>query len=386
MKVAHLLASVSRANGGISESVRRLAQTQAGAPGVAVRVFGLRDRFTDEDLPAWRPIEPVCRPVRGPRSFGYAPGLASALAAFDADLSHAAGLWMYPSLAQRGWARRTGRPFILSPHGMLDPWALRHSAWKKKLAAALFQRRHLEEAACLHALCDSEAAAIRACGLRNPVCVIPNGVDLPAPSEPVPAPWAARCPAGKQVMLFLGRLHPKKGLPALLQAWARAGDPDWHLVVAGWDQGGHRAELESLARALRLDRALTFLGPLHGPGKSAAYANARAFILPSLSEGLPMTVLEAWAHARPVLMTAACNLPEGFAAGAAERIDPAPEPMAGQLRQFFSRAPADLEGMGRRARALAASRFAWEHIASDLLEVYRWLCAAGPQPGSVRTP
>lgn len=386
MKIAHLLSSLSRANGGISESVRRLAQTQAQTNGIDVRVFGLRDRFTDEDLPAWQPLQTTCLPVRGPRAFGYAPQLARALAAFDADLSHAAGLWMYPSVAQAGWARRAKRPYVLSPHGMLDPWALRHSAWKKKLASALFEWRHLERAACLHALCEAEADAIRALGLRNPVCVVPNGVDLPSGSAPPRAPWAGRVPAEKRVLLFLGRLHPKKGLRPLLEAWSRVRDPAWHLVAVGWDQVGHRAELEAAARALSIADSVTFLGPLHGAEKGAAYAHAEAFILPSFSEGLPMTVLEAWAHARPTLMTEACNLPEGFAAGAAIRIDARAEPLAEQLREFFARSPEERAAIGLRASALAATRFAWARVAADLLAVYRWICGSGPQPGCVRMP
>lgn len=385
MKIAHLLSSISRANGGISESVRRLAQTQAQSSGAEVHVFGLRDRFTDDDLPAWRPLEPTCLHVRGPRAIGYAPGLPRALAGSGADLSHAAGLWMYPSLAQMKWAQSERRPYVISPHGMLDAWALRNSALKKKLAAALFERRHLEGAACLHALCDSEAESIRAYGLRNPICVIPNGIDLPPAGLSTPAPWREQFSADKKVLLFLGRLHPKKGLKPLVEAWARVRHPEWQLVVVGWEQGGHRAELQTLARSLNIDPSITFLGALHGRAKSAAYANADAFILPSFSEGLPMTVLEAWAYARPVLMTDACNLPEGFDAGAAMRIDPNPEALAGQLRSFMARAPAEHADMGRRARELASTRFAWDRIASEMIEVYRWICSSGPRPQSVRT-
>ena len=126
----------------------------------------------------------------GPRAFGYAPELSRALDAARLDLVHTHGLWMYPSVAAAWrWATRWKRPLVVSPHGMLEPWAVRNSAWKKRIAGWLFENRHLRRAACLHALNDAEYEAIRAYGLTNPVAVIPNGVDLP---EPGGSPRAAR--------------------------------------------------------------------------------------------------------------------------------------------------------------------------------------------------
>jgi len=292
---------------------------------------------------------------------------------------------MYPSIANRRWAARTRRPYIVAPHGMLDAWALANSAWKKRIAAALFERRHLEGAACLHALCASEADSIRAYGLRNPICIVPNGVDLPAPgSIPATAPWAGHGADDRRVLLFLGRLHPKKGLRALLDGWAAAAPANWRLVIAGWDQGGHQAELESQVDRLNLRDAVRFTGPLHGPAKAAAYGHASGFILPSVSEGLPMTILEAWAHGVPVLMTDACNLPEGFAANAAIRIPTDSDGLARSLLHFTAMTDTERIDLGRRGRDLAAGRFQWARIARELLGVYAWVTGTGPRPDCVR--
>lgn len=385
MNILHLLSSVSRANGGISESVRRLAQAQAQQNAGQVKVLGLREAFTDQDLPLWKPLQPDCFHVRGPRALGYAPGLVDALARSPAEVVHQAGLWMFPSVAQRRAARRRKRPYVISPHGMLDAWAVQNSAWKKKLAAGLFERAHLEEAACLHALCAAEAESIRAYGLRNPICIVPNGIDIPpaAPTPRLPV-WSGRVPADQKVMLFLGRIHPKKGLMPLVKAWAVMRELPWHLVVVGWDQGGHQAELEAMVRALRLSERISFCGPLHGAEKAAAYAAAEAFILPSFSEGLPMTVLEAWAHGKPVLMTAACNLPEGFSAGAALEIFTEPDRLAQALLHVAGWPEKDRAAMGARGRVLAEKTFNWDHIAGELLAVYRWVAGQGPQPDSVQ--
>lgn len=384
MNVTHLLSSVSRANGGISESVRRLAQSQQASGLVDVSVVSLQDGFTDQDLPRWQPLQPQCCPIRGPRAVGYAPTLVSTLLQQRADVTHVAGLWMYPSVASLRAAKRSGRPYIISPHGMLDPWALNNSARKKQLASRLFERRHLEGAACLQALCASEAIAIRAAGCAPPIFVLPNGIDLPDSSACGSAPvWAERVPADRRVMLFLGRLHPKKGLRPLVEAWDAMRSTNWQLVIAGWDQGGHLVELERLVQKLNLSDRITFCGPLHGPAKDAAYASAQAFILPSFSEGLPTTVLEAWAHGLPVLMTAACNLPEGFASGAALEISSEPAQLAQSMLLFDRMSPSEQADMGHRGRILAEQQFNWNRIAREMVAVYRWVAGQGPQPPCV---
>lgn len=384
MRIAHLIASISRANGGISESSRRLCQILPDIAACDVRVLSLHDRYTDLDAPSWLPLKPLCLPVVGPRAVGYSPGMGSALREMDADVTHVAGLWMYPSVASRRWSRTSGRPYVVSPHGMLDAWALQNAAWKKKLAAGLFERAHLSHAACLHALCRSEADSIRAYGLRNPICTVPNGIDVPASLRASdPPPWRDRWPVDCRVMLFLGRLHPKKGLMQLLEAWSRVRPRDWRLAIAGWDQGGHQAALESVVAERGLSGDVMFCGPLFGPAKAAALSSASGFILPSFSEGLPMTVLEAWACEIPVLMTEACNLPEGFAADAALQIDTDPDRLAQSMLTFMQMSEADRGAMARRGKELAATHFSWERVARELYAVYQWVTGQGERPSCV---
>ena len=316
---------------------------------------------------------------------GYSPDLNRALLASNPDLVHTAGLWMYPSLAARNWSRSTARPYVVSPHGMLDAWALGNSAWKKKAAAALFERSHLDRAACLHALCPAEAQSFRDYGLRNPICVIPNGVDLPDESQPKgEPPWQGRWPASSRILLFLGRLHPKKGLLQLLTAWRTIQPGLWRLAIAGWDQGGHQKELETFVHEHGLADTVAFLGPIHGHAKSAAYASAQAFILPSFSEGLPMTILEAWAAGLPVLQTDACNLPEGLAAGASIAITTDPDQMARSLLYLMEMPESERIAMGVRGRQLAHKQFNWTKVAGEMAAVYRWALGAGPQPACVQ--
>lgn len=406
---ASLLASTSRNAGGLFESVRRLHQELQKVPNVSVPVFGLQDRYTLEDNPRWYPLEVHSSKVWGPSLFGFAPSLLDSLLAAGIDLLQVHGIWQYPSIAASGWHRKTKLPYIISPHGMLDPWAVGNSHWKKLLAHTAYEGKHLREAMCIRALCKSEEQSIRAYGLKNPVCVIPNGIDLPEKKLETRSKRAE-----KKILLFLGRLHPKKGLPNALRAWASYSKSEiqnsrfseWQFVIAGWDQGGHEAELKRLCReigvpeasisaeeflsehppsGLRSAASVVFIGPAFGDTKDALLRQASAFILPSFSEGLPMSVLEAWSYGLPVLMTDFCNLPEGFAVDAAIRIGTDVASIADGMRNFLRSPTSDLRSLGSNGRALVERQFAWPQIATQMKEVYDWMLGGGDAPDCMKT-
>ena len=443
MNIAYLLNSVSRKAGGLFEICRRLAQTICREKEIVI--LGVEDEFTNLDINEWAPLRPVVFPPVLPRSFGYAAGYAQYLAEACPDIAHVHGLWTYPSLAGHRWHRRTKRPLMYTAHGMLDPWALRNSAWKKRLVRALWEDTAHRSAACFHVNSEAEHITARRFGLRNPICVIPNGVDSPdagrqnTDHRPLTI-GIGQLTSGRRVLLYLGRLHPKKNLVALLKAWAeirrnnvehRTSNTEhrraqeWVLAIAGWDQGGHEMELKQLAKELGLsfaeiriqiseigngvtssvspenvaaDTAATtartsdlgplasvvFLGPLFGEKKAAAYRSCDAFVLPSLSEGLPMTVLEAWAYAKPVLMTPECNLPEGFAAGAALQIGTTSSEIAPGLKQLVETSDNERQTVGVRGQALVAEKFSWPRIAQQMRAVYEWVLGGGTPPETVR--
>ena len=359
--------------GGVFDAVRRPAIALAEL-GHAVSVLALEDALSAADMAAWAPLKPQVFPRRGPRALGHAPALAGALQQGQFDIVHQHGLWQAFSAQVSAWRRRNGKAVVISPHGMLDPWALANSAWKKRLTGALYENANLAGASCLHALNPAEEQAIRAHGLANPVAVIANGADLPQGEPPAPPHW---WPEGK-VLLFLGRIHPKKGVAELVEAFAAAAVSGWSCVIAGWDDGGHLPALRAAVAARGLDQRILFPGPLYGADKAAAYAHAAAFILPSHSEGLPMSVLEAWANGLPVLMTAACNLPLGFARGAALEVSTDPAALAASLAAHLPRL--DLPALGQKGRALVTECYAWPQIARQHAEVYRWLAGQGAGP------
>jgi poly(glycerol-phosphate) alpha-glucosyltransferase len=312
---------------------------------------------------------------------------------------------------------------------MLDPWAVKNSAWKKRLAGWLFESSNLRGAACIRALCESEAQSIRKFGLTNPIAIIPNGIDLPPGFESdedctegtnVQGSIGVGRPefphAGKSLdsevrnLLYLGRIHPKKGLVNLLRAWREteiqrvqslsiggSNFDSWTLSIAGWDEGGHEKQLKQLATDLELKwcdvrdgspgqqgARVLFLGPQFKDAKSRCYRSSEAFILPSYSEGLPMVVLEAWAYGKPVLMTPHCNLPEGFQAASAIRIETTVESIVEGLRCMMSATPADRKQMGRRGRELVRQRFTWSEVAKQFRDVSHWAVHGGVPPDCLR--
>lgn len=390
LDVAMVMGRVSRRSGGIFEAVSGLAPAIGARAGLQVGVFGLDHPAPATDILRHRGVPTQAFASHGPRSFGYAPALDSALHACRADLLHVHGLWMYPSIAAPRWAAIRRAPYVISPHGQLDPWALAHRGWKKRLAALAYETRHLRGAACLQALCEAELTSIRAAGLVNPVCVIPNGVDLPEADLGVPPLWRQRVPERASILLFLGRLAPQKGLPNLLRGLARAREAvpagAWQLVIAGWGEASYRTQLERLSGALGLHEIVHFVGPQFGEEKARTLAAADAFVLPSLSEGLPIAVLEAWAARLPVLMTPQCNLPDGYVEAGAIAIDPEAGSIEQGLRRLFAMPPLRRRQVGALGRRLVAERYAWPRVAEQMEAVYRWVLGIGDRPDTVRLP
>jgi poly(glycerol-phosphate) alpha-glucosyltransferase len=288
-------------------------------------------------------------------------------------------MWFYLSAALYRWHRRTKRPYMVTPHGMLEPWALRRSKWVKRIAAWAYENQMLRNAAVLHAGTDKELHDLRRYGLRNPVAIIPNGVD----TETVPFHDLPR----ENRILFLGRIHPKKGISELIAGWSLITAEErkgWRLSIAGWDDGGYLAQIQQDARARGVASSIDFLGPVLGDAKWKLFASVQGFILPSHSEGLPMAVLEAWSQSTPVLMTEMCNLPQGYEASAAIRIELTPEGIARSLREFFALPDSRRRSMGTNGHALVQSHFSWKNITSDLFATYQWMLGHADRPSCVQ--
>jgi len=310
--------------------------------------------------------------------------LLSTVRAQPPEIVHVHGLWRSPTRIAPLLAR-DGLPIVLAPHGMLDPWALAISNWKKQPVMRLWEMRALQSSTCIQALCHSEAEAIRLIHPNAPIATIPNGVALPdLEAEPLsPPPWAGLIPQGEKILLFFGRFHSKKGIQVLLEAWeeiaAEAGRAGWWLVFVGY---GDRSFFQRQSTLNPIPRCLVF-DPVFGPLKSVTLAASSAFILPSFSEGLPMAALESMAHGLPCLLSSACNIPQAFAARAALPTEPQRETLITSLIQLFSRDRAALASIGQAARTFVSTAHDPAITAARTIELYRWILDGGPTPAFV---
>jgi poly(glycerol-phosphate) alpha-glucosyltransferase len=387
MRILHCISGLSADSGGPARSVPALADAVAriGTEVQLAYVSAAQDVELNGNMASPLPCQPSW-----PRTLGASRELRRRLIGGERfDIYHAHGLWEFASSYTAQAARRNNAPFLLTPRGMLEPWALSRSRWQKRALGWLYQNRDLHHADCLHAITTCEVESFRAYGLKNPIAVVPNGVDLAscANLDALRGRAADLYPMtrDRSIALFLSRLHPKKGLLHLMEAWANVHPehPNWILLVTGPDDLGHQAEVERKVARLGISSSVLFTGPMYGEDKIAALAAAKCFVLPSFSEGFSMAVLEALAWRLPVLITPGCNFPEVVTADAGVMIEPNARGTAEGLRRLMRLSESERVAMGKRGRQLVEERYTWHRVGAQMIDVYEWLLNGGKRPECV---
>jgi glycosyltransferase involved in cell wall biosynthesis len=321
--------------------------------------------------------ETVQYPRSGPSKAYFAERLwrdAHGLLA-EMDAVHGHGFYVFPNWAIGRRAVLKRRNLVYHPHGMFDPWILRRSRWKKRLVSLLFENQNMRGCRLWRALTTKEADQIRQQGITAPIVVAPNGVRLedydagPATDGGNELSLPDRAHEKKR-LVFMARLHPKKGLDLLVPAWARLQEhhPNWELIIAGPDEDGYRAEVEAMIRELGVASATTLAGSVTGAAKRALLKGATLFILPSYSEGFPVAVLEAMACQVPVIGTAGCNFTELEAEGGGWLCTANADSVHQVLGKALRCSEFELKERGQTARRLVERRYAWPGIAATIRE------------------
>lgn len=382
--------SLTNTNSGPFHSLKGTTQALHAA-GHNVRVLGTRRHDQKAVVPDDWPGT-VAHRTQGPARLHWTPNLAKSLAQLQPpDVLALESLWLANNATLAHWARRHGVPYTITPHGNLNDVALKISGWKKRIAERTFVGRMLKETTCFHALSRQEANALERGGMAKPIFLIPNGTNVLPPGIKARAPLAhAEHLDGRRILLFLGRIHPIKGLERLLDAWARLPQhhDEWVLVLAGPDDGA-KANLVKQISTLGLNDSVKLVGAVHGSEKRDWFLSADAFVLPSFSEGQPVAALEALGHGLPTLVTEECNLPEVKEVGAGYQVPGTNHGIETGLARIMESSPTRLAAMGDNGRELAHERFSWTSIARRLTHMYAWMrdeADAGPDcvnPGAL---
>jgi glycosyltransferase involved in cell wall biosynthesis len=379
MKLLHVVASYLPATryGGTIVSVHGLCKALA-ARGHDVHVFTTSvDGDADSPVPHGRPvvIDGVTVWYFQSRTFRriyYAPDLADALRRHIDDFAivHSHAIYLWPLWAAGRAARRAGVPHVISPRGMLEHALIeRQTAFWKSLLVAFIEKPRFESAAAIHVTSRREADEARSFGFAfPPFHEVPNGVDLADGSDRDPSPSIAALQRRQPFVLFLGRINWKKGLDRLIAAMRHA--PAASLVIAGNDEEHYRPAIEALAASHGVTGRVTFTGAIHGADKSAAIDMASALVLPSYSENFGNVVLEAWARARPVIVTPEVGLADVVAACGGGWVGNGTPHELGRLIEQAVTDRASRERAGELGRAEVMRRFTWDAVAGEMEAVY----------------
>jgi glycosyltransferase involved in cell wall biosynthesis len=379
LSVGHVIDSVADEASGPSYSVPSLCDALA-RHGDEIRLFTISDSITgaaryrhEQFKQDWKTV-PILEKVRASHALYEALDRSAA----GLNVFHTHGLWLMANIYPDWVAQRHKRPLVVSPRGMLGREALRFSPYRKFAFWHVLQHSALQSATCFHVTSEKEYRDVRTTGLRQPIAVIPNGIDLP------PRRHEKKFDGAKTV-LFLGRIHPKKGVASLIEAWSKLEDkfPDWQLKIVGpLANNDYARELQQMIVAKKLAR-VQFSGPLYGTIKSDAYAEADLFILPTLDDNFAMTVAEALAHGTPVISTKGAPWQDLEKHGCGWWIDHGVLALTSALNYAMSIDRQRLADMGQSGRAWMERDFSWDSVASSMDSVYRWLVGSAPQPSCV---
>ena len=395
MRVLHVIPSVSPKRGGPSLAV--LAMVRAlRARGVDAEIATTTDdgegvldvpveQLTEREGVPVRYFDRWSPPLRAVREFAYSRPLADWLARFirDYDLLHVHAIFSYPSTRAMATARRYGVPYLNRPLGQLCEWSLRQRSFKKRAYLRLVERANLDGAAAIHYTTEQEQQEARSLGFHAPCFVAPHGIDLPEllPDARVRLRQRLGLPAEARIVLFLSRVHPKKGLELLIPALAQLREELLHFVLVGdADTPDYEAEVERMLAAAKLTGRTKRVPFATAEWKQILLQGAYLFALTSHSENFGIAVVEAFAAQLPVVVTPGVALADQVRRHQLGEVTPMEVPgIAAALRSQLAQAARRVE-VGRAARQLVEAEYAWPAVAARISAEYERILNRFPSP------
>ncbi|WET02064.1 glycosyltransferase [Flavobacterium sp. YJ01] len=355
MKVIHYIASIDKSGGGTTEYMRLLGKVlkedisfsiATGLSKEPISIEGVPVKFFNNKIARWFSLNKEYRTF---------------LENEKPDIVHINGIWTPQNWAFQNVAQKLGIKVIVSPHGMLEPWIMAHNPIKKKIALFLYQKTALKRSLCLHATAQMEAKNIQALGFKNPIHIIPNGIHLRDVKK-------IKEDYGTKKMIFMSRIHPKKGIELLLDAWRTSNTEDWTLEIAG---SGEEEYVNSLMQITEDLKNVHFVGAKYGEEKWDFLRSADVMVLPTHSENFGIVVAEALAVAVPVITTQGTPWEDLEIHKCGWWIDLSVANLEKVLFKVFNSPTMLLEMMGKHGRELVVDKYDIDTVGKKMLELYK---------------
>lgn len=308
--------------------------------------------------------------------YGYSRNMNLFLRRSDYDLYHTNGMWMYCNHITCAIARKKQRPYIITPHGMLYPQAMARSVWKKQLLLRLGGvDKDLRQAACIHCTCMEEMGHYRELGYENPVAVIPNPVPIPSFVNELKKDQSVKR------IGFLGRLHPRKNVEALIEAWIALGDKvkDAQLVIMGKGEPHYEQMLKERVASHGL-KNVEFAGFVTGREKFERLASLMALCVPSDFENFGMIVTEALSVGTPVIASLGTPWEELNTCHCGYWVSNDVNTLANTIAQVLDLPAGEISQMGKNGKQLVRVKYQDTQVAKMMAQLYSWIIDGGKKP------
>ena len=370
MKIIHAITSIDFSSGGPSKSVCDLA-CELALQGVEINIT------TKKSLNPYLKESPHKHlTLNFIQNESFKQAIGNIFLKETYHLLHGQGIWQKPIHDMAIYARSKHLPYIISPRGMLEPWALNFKKWKKKLALVLYQRKDIAKATCIHATGKMEATQLRKLGFKNTIAVIPNPVELKEKLNKIKT--------NKKRFAFIGRFHEIKNIENLIKAWSKINNKqDWELVLVGDGDAKYVQSLKTLVAGFKLQNVL-FTGFLVGVEKTNIMQTIDVLVLPSFSENFGMVVGEALQNEIPVIASTGTPWEDLQTHQCGWWVNHDIETLAQTIQQAILLSDEELQQMGQRGRQLIKEKYSIEIVAKQMIQLYDWVINGGVKPEFVQ--